>query len=294
MKRKCTICSSIKECKYSGPTCSSCYRKQRKELDQEIEQYKQKAPWELTRTQYQEIKEKPCFFCGHPSAKIVRMDREEGYTLKNTMACCNKCNRVRSGELTPAETKAIAESLYKKNYDEVYKIFEYDLETSARRIYISDDINHESCERIIKGLHILENMSNDNITIIMNSPGGEWYSGMAVYDTITNCHCFVTIQVFGQASSMGSIILQAADLRVMAPNSIMMLHEGESGFYGSVQDFKSAADEENRILDVMYKIYMDRAQKPRDEIAELCKKDTYLTARKAVEIGLADEILGRD
>ena len=87
-------------------------------------------------------------------------------------------------------------------------------------------------ERAIKALHILDSTAptgDKPITVIMNNPGGDEYHGMAIYDAIKSCKNHVTIVVFGMAMSMGSIILQAADKRVMSANSRVMIHYGTWG-----------------------------------------------------------------
>ena len=101
-------------------------------------------------------------------------------------------------------------------------------------------------ERVIKGLHMLDTSAptgDKPITIIMNNLGGDWYHGMGIYDAIKACKNHITIKVFGYVMSMGSIIIQAADKRIMSPNSRMMIHYGTSGYYGHNKDFIKWAKE---------------------------------------------------
>jgi len=112
-------------------------------------------------------------------------------------------------------------------------------------------------EYFIKGIHVLEQASPEkSITIMMNNPGGDWYHGMAIYDAITSSTCPVTIRVYGQAMSMGSIILQAADYRVMMPNSRFMIHYGYSGFSSHTKTSERWAEECKIINYDMENIYL--------------------------------------
>jgi len=110
---------------------------------------------------------------------------------------------------------------------------------------VSDDgeesgTDSHMAERVIKNLQILENVSEsgeDPITIVMNNPGGCWFSGMAIYNAIQACKNHVTIICYGQVMSMGSIIFQAADERIMSEDCDMMIHYGENGFFGNAKSF---------------------------------------------------------
>ena len=71
----------------------------------------------------------------------------------------------------------------------------------------------------IKNIRALEIKSDKPIIIHMQSVGGEWSDGMAIYDAISMCRCHVTMIAYGQAESMSSIIFQAADTRLITPNT---------------------------------------------------------------------------
>lgn len=113
-------------------------------------------------------------------------------------------------------------------------------------------------EMFIKAMHILETKNTKPITIIMNNPGGEWYNGMAIYDSIKDSKSKCTIKVYGSAMSMGSIILQAADHRIMMPNSRMMIHYGFDGIFGHPKIMEKWADESKKNNYLMENIYLDK------------------------------------
>jgi ATP-dependent protease ClpP protease subunit len=146
--------------------------------------------------------------------------------------------------------------------------FDLNLDVDGRTIYMGSlgkiDEENESgvdnfmAEYFIKGMHFLEARKNDPIIIIMNNPGGDWYHGMAIYDAIRTSTCHCTIKVYGYAMSMGSIILQAADNRIMMPNSRLMIHYGYNGMSGHTKIFEKWSDESKRINHQMENIFIDK------------------------------------
>jgi ATP-dependent Clp protease, protease subunit len=168
---------------------------------------------------------------------------------------------------------------------------------NTRTIYIGDEINESSAEKAIKALDFLESESLEDIKILLNSSGGEDYSGLAIYDAIKNSSCFITIIGLGSIMSMASLVLQAGDHRALMPNSTMMLHVG----YASIQNEHNhnlirESKEIERLIKLSADIYLARMK---EKNAELTKKDidnllqfnTYITAKGAVNMGLADEVL---
>lgn len=190
------------------------------------------------------------------------------------------------------------------NRDDVDKLYDYDLYIPSRTIYMgsveSDMENGESgveavmAERVIKALHLLD-QKNEPITIIMNNPGGDWFHGMAIYDAIKACQSHITIKVYGMAMSMGGVILQAADKRVMMPNSRFMMHYGYMGFDGHSKTFDKWADENKRINHEMEQIFLDKMQEINPsftlkQLQDLLDHDTIYTSQETVAAGLADEV----
>lgn len=153
--------------------------------------------------------------------------------------------------------------------------FDYNLDSDTRTIYMGSvekdlegsesGVDHMMTEYLIKGIHVLESKGDKPITIIMNNPGGDWYHGMAIYDSINNSKCHCTIKVYGHAMSMGSIILQSADNRVMMPNSRFMIHYGYDGKYSHSKIFERWSDEGKRVNLEMENIYLDKLMKKDQE-----------------------------
>jgi len=121
-------------------------------------------------------------------------------------------------------------------------------------------------EYFIKAMYLLESKDPEKgVTIIMNNPGGDWYHGMAIYDAIKSSSCFCTIKVFGHAMSMGSVILQAADHRVMMPNSRFMIHYGYNAINNHSKIYEKWSEENKVLLYEMENIYLDSMMAKEEE-----------------------------
>lgn len=191
--------------------------------------------------------------------------------------------------------------------DDIDRYFTYNIHMPTKTMYLgsveydSDDgetgTDHGMAEMAVKGLHILDRVKPDRpITIIMNNPGGDEYHGMAIFDAIKACQSEVHIKVFGHAMSMGSIILQAADWRVMSPNSRMMLHYGTWGHNDHTLNSYRWAEEGKKFdkwMENLYlkKIHTKHPKYTRKKLQTEIAFDKFLTAEEAVEMGLADEVL---
>ncbi len=184
--------------------------------------------------------------------------------------------------------------------------FDCDVYLPTRTLYIgsvshnNDDeesgVDHALAERVIKGLHLLEAASREPIGIALNSPGGEYYHCTAICDAIRACKSRITITVYGQAQSCGSIILQAADHRVLTPHATLMLHYGTGSIEATQTDVARWAAQQRRTNIWVEDLYLKRIreQKPRFRraaIQAILEHDTYYDAEEAVEIGLADEVM---
>ena len=151
-------------------------------------------------------------------------------------------------------------------------------------------------ERVIKAIHILDSFNNEPITIIMNNVGGDEYHGLGIFDAIKTAKSYTTIRVFGQAMSMGSIILQAANRRLLAPNATIMVHLGDTRLVIPTREMPQYAKETQRLNDLVDQIFLERIREKNaryslERVKELQIVDRYLNAKESVEIGLADGVI---
>ena len=168
-------------------------------------------------------------------------------------------------------------------------------------------VEYRMATTFIKNIRHLDQIKNEPIIIHMHSLGGNWGDGMAIYDAIKLSRSHITIVVYGQAESMSSIILQAADNRIMMPNSYFMSHYGSSSSAGNFLDTQNWAKFESIILDTMLDIYVESCMKGKffkekytdpteSKVRTFIKKklkdgDWYLNSNEAVYYGFADGVL---
>jgi ATP-dependent Clp protease protease subunit len=158
-------------------------------------------------------------------------------------------------------------------------------------------VDYLMAERVIKGLHILDSSVVDQgITILLNNIGGDVTHGLAIYDAIKHCKNHVTIKAYGHAMSMGSIILQAADDRLMAERAVMMLHVGNDSVSGHAINVERWVEWNKKVLKedellFLSKIKQAKPRFTRDMVRKMLEFDKILSAREALELGLIDGVI---
>jgi ATP-dependent Clp protease protease subunit len=175
-----------------------------------------------------------------------------------------------------------------------------------RIVMLDTDVNEHTASLIVAQLLFLESEdSNKDISFYINSPGGLVTAGLAIYDTMQFIRPEVQTIVIGQAASMGSFLAQAGapGKRFVLPESRTMIHRvssGTPGTRGSVhvqdlqfEDARRTFEESVRINKRLTELYVrhNTANKTYEELYELMKFDTFLSAEQAVELGLADKIV---
>ncbi len=144
-----------------------------------------------------------------------------------------------------------------------------------------------------RNLHLL--LSQDRkrkLTVVMNVSGGDDGNGWKIYDAIRGSPAKVDIIVKGSAFSMGTVILQAGDKRILDPNAQLMVHDGElDGSVGTLRDTRSYLDLLLKKCDKMYNIFAERSGRTREYWAGKCQGDFYMTAEMAIKEGLADKVM---
>lgn len=151
------------------------------------------------------------------------------------------------------------------------------------------DIEEANTASAITNLHVLSSMDREaDINIIINNKGGDQQHGLGIYDMIRNIPNHVTGTVYGYCNSMAMWILQACDLRRAALNSELMIHDGKRP--ATQSRFDDNQDERCRqiILDRIREKIPDYSRR---NLLAMLKKDTYMTAEEARDLGLLDEIV---
>lgn len=137
----------------------------------------------------------------------------------------------------------------------------------------------------------LDEVTADEILVMINSPGGDVFDGIAIYNALRAHKAKVTTRVDGLAASIASVIAQAGDQRVMLSGSQMMIHDAWGLCIGNAQDMTEMAEVLDKLTGNIAGIYATRGNHDREHYRELMRGDTWFDDEEAVEQGLADEVV---
>jgi ATP-dependent Clp protease protease subunit len=163
-----------------------------------------------------------------------------------------------------------------------------------RIIFITGPIEDGMATLICAQLLFLESENpKKEINIYINSPGGVVTSGMAIYDTMQFIRPAVATLCFGQAASMGSLLLTAGekDMRFVLPNARIMLHQPSGGFQGQASDIERHAQDIIKLKRRLNEIYVKHTGRDYETIERTLDRDHFMSARESLEFGLIDKVL---
>jgi ATP-dependent Clp protease protease subunit len=129
----------------------------------------------------------------------------------------------------------------------------------------------------------------------VNSPGGEVYAGLAIYDAMQQINAPVSTTVVGMAASFGTVVLAsgAHGHRYALPNATIHMHQPLGGAQGQASDIVIRANEIQRVKNRLLDIFAEHTGQPSDIIERDMDRDIFFDARQAVEYGLVDGVLER-
>ncbi len=162
-----------------------------------------------------------------------------------------------------------------------------------RIIFIVGGINDAVSSVVCAQLLFLEaDNPNKEISIYINSPGGIVTSGLAIYDTMQYIRPKVATVCFGQAASMGSLLLAVGEkgMRFALPNSRIMIHQPSGGAQGQATDIEIQAREILSLRARLNQIYVKHTGQPLDVIEQSMERDKFLSPEEAKTFGLIDEV----
>jgi ATP-dependent Clp endopeptidase proteolytic subunit ClpP len=165
--------------------------------------------------------------------------------------------------------------------------------TAKASIYIYDEIGYVgvSAKDFVQDLNEIK---APEIELHIDSPGGDVYDGITIYNAIRDHKAHITTIVDSMAASAASYIAQAGDRRVMNRNSEMMIHDGHTVAIGNSSDLVAMAERLDKISDNIASIYADRAGNTVQYWRELMRAETWYSGDEAVDAGLADEVAGKE
>lgn len=164
-----------------------------------------------------------------------------------------------------------------------------------RHLYINDVISGRNVDQWIDVLQHWERRDpGEDIEITINSPGGSVLDGLALFDTILRLRRKghkITTRGTGMIASMATILMQAGDERILDANSWFMIHEVSAGARGSISEMDDQQAFYRRLNDRLYEILIERSTlTKRQLVARTKKKDEWMSAEEAVELGFADRV----
>ncbi len=172
------------------------------------------------------------------------------------------------------------------NLKKTDRVGEIDIYGQIGKDWFGDGVDPKDFKRQLDSLGDL-----DRLNVRMHSYGGYVYEGWPIFNALNSHNAEVHIYVDGAAMSMASVILMAADVKHVAKNATVMIHDPMSIAIGNAGDMRKAAEELDRIRDQIVDTYIDGGVKAsREEIETMMTEETYLSAQRAVELGFADVI----
>ena len=164
--------------------------------------------------------------------------------------------------------------------------------TQNRMVFIDDVIDDSLASSVTKQLMYLASVSDEDITLVINSPGGSVTAGLAIYDTMSGISCDVSTVCLGMASSMGAFLLAAGrkGKRYATSNSEIMIHQVMGGASGQAIDVQIAAHRICRIKDKLNNMLASFTGQPLDRIQADTNRDYFMTVQEAIKYGMVDKI----
>lgn len=163
-----------------------------------------------------------------------------------------------------------------------------------RIVFLGEEINSVTANLVIAQLLHLESQDAEkDISLYINSPGGEVYSGLAILDTMNFIKPDVSTICVGMAASMAAVLLAcgAKGKRFCLPNSMVMIHQPSGGAQGQQTEIEIAAEEIKSVRKNLNQILADATGQPFDKVKQDTERDHYLRATDALEYGLVDRII---
>lgn len=163
-----------------------------------------------------------------------------------------------------------------------------------RIVFLGEQVDSNSANLVIAQLLHLESQDPDkDISLYINSPGGDIYSGMGIIDTMNYIKPDVSTICVGMAASMGALILAAGTKgkRYCLPNSMVLIHQPSSGVQGQQTDINIVAQETTYLRDHINHMLSDYTGQPVDRIQQDTERDNYMRAHEALEYGLVDKVI---
>ena len=163
-----------------------------------------------------------------------------------------------------------------------------------RIVFLGEPVTRDSANLVIAQLLHLESQDPDkDISLYIDSPGGDVYAGLGILDTMNFIKPDVSTICVGMAASMSAVLLAAGakGKRLALPNSMVMIHQPSSGVQGQQTDIQIVADETKWIRQHINELLSDYTGQPIEKINVDTERDNYFRAQEACDYGLVDRVI---
>lgn len=162
-----------------------------------------------------------------------------------------------------------------------------------RKIFLWGMVNDESAKHVVDRLLYLNNLNYDEISLVINSPGGYVTSGFSIYDTIKQIESPVATVCSGLAASMGSILLSAGERgkRYIQKHARVMIHQPSGGAQGQASNIEIQAREIIKTKEIGAKILADNCGQDFNKVMKDFDRDYWMNADESLAYGIADHII---
>ena len=134
-------------------------------------------------------------------------------------------------------------------------------------------------------------VEDGDITVWINSPGGNVFAAAEIYTMLQEYKGAVTVKIASLAASAASVIAMAGSRVMMSPTALLMIHDPSTIAMGNAKDMEKAIETLNEVKESIINAYAAKSGLRHNKIAELMSNETWMNAKKAVELGFADEVL---
>lgn len=165
---------------------------------------------------------------------------------------------------------------------------------STRTLFLNGEISDETWygDEVTPKLFKDElNADSGDITIWINSPGGDVFAAAQIYNMLRDYKGHVTVKIDGLAASAASVIAVAGDTVLVSPVAMMMIHNPATLAMGNTKDMEAVIAMLNEVKESILNAYVDKTGLARNKLSKMMDDETWFNAKKAVELGFADKVL---
>ena len=163
---------------------------------------------------------------------------------------------------------------------------------STRTLFLNGEISDETWygDEVTPQLFKDElNADSGDITVWINSPGGDVFAAAQIYNMLRDYKGHVTVKIDGLAASAASVIAVAGDTVLVSP--VVMIHNPATLAMGNTKDMEAAIAMLNEVKESILNAYVDKTGLSRNKLSKMMDDETWFNAKKAVELGFADKVL---